>query len=160
MSLSADVMYHNEVVHSSRSFKIGRERGLAMKKNHTCQNFTSRVYEMIVTISYNPPFVIITRKSQCNFYCFIYVRSEERQYCWNCNSKLSPRCGRRQSRHSARSVSVPPARNVHQSVPYIRSKSMPYRKKDASKMPTSTCLNFFLPCMMRVMCMFFWFRRL
>ncbi|VVC42008.1 KASH domain [Cinara cedri] len=65
-------------------------------------------------------------------------RFEERQYCWNCNSRLSPRCaGRRASRHLARSVSMPPTRNVHhQSVPCIRSKSMPYREKDSSKMPT------------------------
>lgn len=65
-------------------------------------------------------------------------RSEERQYCWNCNSRISPRCGRRLSRHLARSVSVPPARNAHKSVPcFIRSKSMPYREKDTGKMPTS-----------------------
>lgn len=67
-------------------------------------------------------------------------RSEERQYCWNCNSGLNPRCGRRLSRQLARSVSVPPTRNIHQSVPCIRSKSMPYRKKDTSKMPTSECI--------------------
>lgn len=64
-------------------------------------------------------------------------RSEERQHCWNCNSRLSPRCGRRSSRQLARSVSVPPTRNDHQSVPCIRSKSMPYREKDNNKMPTS-----------------------
>lgn len=78
------------------------------------------------------------------FIIFFHVyRSEERQYCWNCNSRLSPRCGRKLSRHLARSVSVPPTRNVYQSVPYIRSKSMPYREKDTNKMPTSmykTCI--------------------
>lgn len=74
-------------------------------------------------------------------HAFISIfRSEERQYCWNCSSRLNPRCGRRLSRQLARSVSVPPTRNVHQSVPCIRSKSMPYRKKDTSKMPTSECI--------------------
>ncbi|KAL5235452.1 hypothetical protein ACI65C_002862 [Semiaphis heraclei] len=68
----------------------------------------------------------------------LLLRSEERQYCWNCNSRISPRCGRRLSRHLARSVSVPPTRNIHKSVPcIIRSKSMPYREKDTGKMPTN-----------------------
>lgn len=72
-------------------------------------------------------------------------RSEERQYCWNCNSRISPRCGRRLSRHLARSVSVPSTRTIHQSVPCIRSKSMPYHEKDISKMHTSKfVINYFI----------------
>ncbi|XP_050521974.1 uncharacterized protein LOC126894769 isoform X2 [Daktulosphaira vitifoliae] len=60
-------------------------------------------------------------------------RLEERQYCWSCSSRLSPRCGQRLSRRLARSISVP-SRNIHRPVPFCRSKSVPRPKSD-SKMP-------------------------